>query len=389
MDTKTNSSFKRLFNPALSGSLYYLFTFLCAGAYMPFLYVYLAELGLNGGQIGFLSILNPAMTMLLATTISSLADRKRWRVITGQIALTGTAVSLFFLQMPSTFGMVVLLMLVLAIFNSPLMSITESLIARMAQRHDLNYGSMRLWGSFGFAVSSLGFGALWQRFGFKSMFTVASLLFLPLVLIASLLEEGPVIARDERKPASQLLRDSGLLLLLLATLLASVSNSLSMTFAGVYARALGGGNFLIGMMTAFGALAELPMMFFSERVARRIRGPNTVLLSFAIMAVAFLGYILTTNPAFLPPLAFFRGLGYGLWIPITVRIVTERTPQEWASTAQSMLTICLFGLPTLIAGPLGGWIYDAVSPAAVFGLGIVSLVLASGVLAFASVRGKL
>jgi hypothetical protein len=47
---------------------------------------------------------------------------------------------MFFLQFPTTFSRFILLILPMALFNSPIMSITGSLIARMARRDHLNYG---------------------------------------------------------------------------------------------------------------------------------------------------------------------------------------------------------------------------------------------------------
>lgn len=372
-----------------TGSLYYLLSFLCTGSYMPFLFVYLADLGLSGERIGWLATLNPMIMLLLATTIASFADRKNRRVRTVQIALTGMAILIFLLGRASTFTTIAGLMLLIAIVSSPLMSVADSLIARMAERYNLNYGGMRLFGSLGFATSALVFGALWQRLGFKPMFVVAGLLFLPIVWITGKLEEVPVKKEESRRPMSDLFRDAGLVLLLAATFLAGISNSLSMTFAGVYARWLGGGNLLIGMMTAFAAYFELPSMFFSDRIAGRLKRPNTVILSYGLMAVAFLGWTMASNPNVLPFFSIIKGIGYGLWFPVTVRILTQRTPEEWASTAQSLLAIGMFGLAPLVAGPVGGWIYDAISPAAVFVLGILSLAMAAVVLWWASSHGKL
>ncbi|HSB65736.1 MAG TPA: MFS transporter, partial [Anaerolineales bacterium] len=139
---------KKFLSPALSGSLYYLFTFLGAGAYNPFVYVYFTDLGLSGKQVGFLSILGPVMTMLFSTAIASLADRRHSRRRFAQVALSGCAIIVFFLRFPTSFNGIALLMVIYAIFFSPLMGLADGLIARAAQRFNLNYGGMRLWGSF-------------------------------------------------------------------------------------------------------------------------------------------------------------------------------------------------------------------------------------------------
>jgi PPP family 3-phenylpropionic acid transporter len=378
-----------ILHPARIGSLYYLFTFLRAGAFMPYLNVYYAELGLSGQQIGWLASLLPLSLLLLATPISSMADRKGWRVWLLQIGLAGSGAIIFFLQFPSTFSGFILLILPMAVFNSPIMSISDSLIARMAQRDRLNYGGMRLWGSLGYAISAMIFGALWQCFSFEPMFLVASILCLPLIWIAGKFQEGSINEKIERKPIGVIFRDAGLVMLLLATFLAAISNSLSMTFEGIYVRSLGGGNFLIGVMIAFAAFIELPAMYYSERIARKLGGTTTILLAYGFTASAYLGYILVSNPNLLPIFSILKGLGYGLNLTSVVVMLTKRTPDEWASTAQSLLSIGWMGLSPLIAAPLGGLIHDAISPAAVFGLGVVAIVIAAIVLWLASFLGKL
>jgi PPP family 3-phenylpropionic acid transporter len=367
----------KAFNPGLKGSLFYLITFIGAGAYNPFVYVYFNELGLSGQQVGWLASLAPIMILLLAPPIASLADRTRRRVLVLQIALLGTGVITYLLHFPSNFGEIAILMLFMAIFSSSTMSVGDSLISRMAQRNNINYGGMRLWGSFGFAIAALVFGGIWQVTGFKPMFLVAALMFLPLIFIAANLEEGPIIPKMERKPVTHLLRDSGVAFLTLATFLSGISNSLFMTFGSIYARSVGAGDLLIGMLIAFGALAELPMMFYSNRIGSRIGKSSSVILAYFLMAAAFAGYIVVPNPNILPFFSILKGLGYGLWYPGTVRILIERTPPEWASTAQSLLGVAMFGLAPLVAGPLGGWIHDAISPGAVFGLAIITLLMAA------------
>ena len=357
---------------------------------MPFIFVYFASLGLTGEQVGLLSSMSPLMATLFATTISSFADRYHKRIGILRLALVCSGLTLFLVGRPEKFGLIAIMMLFWAFFSSPIMSLADSLIARMSQRRSINYGGMRLWGSFGFAVSALGFGALWQLYGFKPIFVVSPLLILPLVFIAGKLEEVPAAAtQQKRMPVLTLFRDRGLLLILVATLFASISNSLSMTFSGIYAGSLGAGNFLIGMMTAFGSFAELPMMFFAEKVSARLGRIQAIVLSFGLMAAGYLGYTLVSNPNLLPGLAIIRGMGYGLWLPLTVRLVTDRTPEQWSSTSQSFLSVCMFGLAPLIAGPLGGLMHDAINPAAVFWLAVLVLVIAGFIFWVASARKQL
>lgn len=350
------------------GSLYYLLFFLAAGAYFPFLYVYFADLGLDGKQIGLLATLSPLISLLVSTPLAVLADRTGRRAQLAQLGFGCAAVTVLLLRLPGSFQLLIPLMVCLALFTTPVASLGEGLVARMAQRGRLNFGAMRLWGSLGYALSALGFGALWAATGLKLMFLVSALLHVPLLAVVGRLEETPANAVRRRRSSWRLLADRGLFALLAVTFLAGISNSLAMTFSGVYARWLGGGNALVGGMVAVSAVAELPSMYFSARIARRLGGARAVALSCSVMAFAFVGFSLLRTPTLLPALAVVKGLGYGVWITVTIRMVTQRTAEEWASTAQSLLTPCLFGAAPLVAGPLGGLLHDSVSPAGVFWL---------------------
>jgi MFS transporter, PPP family, 3-phenylpropionic acid transporter len=383
------SSSVKILKPVVTGSLFYFLAFSIAGAYQPFLNVYFTRIGLTGEQVGLLSTFQPIITILFLSAIASLADRlgKKGRI--AQFSMLGASISVFLLGFSASFGGIAVLMLFLSIFTAPNMTLTDSMISRMAFRHNLNYGGMRLWGSFMYAVAAAGFGALWQHFGYKPMFLAAALCFLPVIWITGRIEEGPAAVPNKNQPVRVFFRDRGMVLLLLATFLFGISNSIFLTFGGIYANSLGAGNLVIGLMVSFGCIGELPMMFFSNRISRRLGKVDTVILSFALMAAAYLGYLLTANPNFLPVYTLLKGLGYGLWFTVTIRLLIEKTPPERAATAQSLFTISWIGLSPLIAGPLGGWIHDFISPAAVFGLGIVSLFLASVVLIYARRTGKL
>jgi len=128
-------------SPTRSGALFYLIFFLSSGSFSPFLYVYYSELGISGQQVG-----------LLASRSAVLITRSK--------AVLSVAGIFFFMQFPDSFLGIALLMLPLAFCFSPVMSIADSLVARMAQRRNLNYGSMRLWGSVGFASAAFLFGAV-------------------------------------------------------------------------------------------------------------------------------------------------------------------------------------------------------------------------------------
>ncbi len=377
------------FSPLRRGSLFYLFFFGSAGIFIPFINVYYLDLGFTGQQVGLIATLSPLMMVLFAAPLAALADRRRWRVRILQGALTGVMVTIFLLGFPRTFAAIAILATLMAFFFSPVLSIGDSLVARMAARHNLNYGSMRLWGSIGFASSAVLFGALWQQVGFQAMFVVGSLAFIAMIWIAGQQEEGPEMAAQERKPISDLLRDTGMVIILAASFLVGIALGLSIAFESIYMNYLGGGELMIGMLSGFSAFSELPTMRYGNVIVQRVRGPKALLLSYGLMGSAYLGYVFIRAPWALLLLAAVKGLGFGLFFTTTVRLVNERAPAEWSATAQALVTVGMFGLAPLVAGPLGGWVHDAVGPPAIFIGACAAIGCAVLVMLFAILRGTL
>jgi PPP family 3-phenylpropionic acid transporter len=364
--------------PVVSGAAFYGAHFVAFGIVMPFINVYFAQIGLNGRQIGIISALLPTMTLLIAPIVAAYADRRQQRVafLTG-CSLVTVFVFIFF-RFTENFLWLLLIMLVFAIVRSPVLPLADGLIARMARRNHLNYGGMRLWGSIGFATAAVIGGAIWQRIGYLPMFAVGSLLFIPAAWLAGTLEEGRAQTGSETSPQSVrvLLQDRGFVVLLIATFFVGIAMGMGITYEGIYMDSLGGSGLLIGLLLGIAAFSEIPIMQYSDQIRARLGGIKTLLLAYGFFAVAYLGYSWAT--AVWVPLIFAvaKGLGIGLYLTATIRVVDERVPEEWAATAQSLVTASMMGVAILVASLLGGLAMDVWGVTAVFRLGSFSIMVA-------------
>ncbi len=376
-------------SPALRGGLYYLGYWGVFGVYDPLINVYYASLGLTGSQIGVLAALVPLMTLLVALPVSTLADRRATRVPALGLALSGLALVLLFLGVPKTFALILPVAALLGAFRAPTGPIGDSLVVRMAVRHGVDYGRMRLWGSLGFAVSAVFFGWLWGEVGLGWMFAGAALLFVPVIGVSLSLEEGPKVARRAQRPLREIVHDRGLVMLLLATYLAQGGMMVASFFGGVYLIELGGTALLVGLLFAILAITEMPMMRWARPLMERIGGPRTLVLAYAISAAALLGFALAQTPGLFLAAAVLRGLGYGLFFVATVRMLDMRVPQEWASSVQALMYAGGFGLAPLVASLVAGVIYDAVGGPAVFFGAFLMVAIGGLLLVGASAAGML
>ena len=366
------------------GALFYLVHWGAVGAFLPFLNVYFVRLGLSGRQIGLLAALFPLLTLLLAPTLSALADR--WGRRTGmlQLSLAGVVISFFFLGRPDTFAGLIPWMILLALFRSPVLSLADGLIARLAAEQEVDFGRLRLWGSFGFATVAILSGLLWAQVGYRPLFVVTGLLFAPAIWLAGRLEGGGRAAHQAPTPLKVLAGDAGLLVLLATSWLVGLTLGIAIIFEGIYMHYLGGGGGMIGLFLGLIGFSELPGMRYSGPLIRRWGGLKTLLLAYTLFGGSFLGYAISDTPYLLLAFGVIRGAGFGLFLAGTVRLIDARAPAGWTATVQSLREAGMFGLAPLLAAPLAGEVYDRWGPEPVFiiaaaasGLAVLGLLAAA------------
>ncbi|MBN2394356.1 MAG: MFS transporter [Anaerolineae bacterium] len=376
-------------SPYWRASIFYFSLWGIMGAQMPFFNVYFARLGLSSLEIGILATAFPLMTLFFGPALSLLADRRRWQKRMLLISIGGTGALLILFPFARFFVPLLILVLIRAALFSPMMSIGDGMVARMATRHRIDFGKLRLWGSLSFAVAALICGALWERWGFPAMFIVTSVLTLPVLWAATGLEEsapaapiaGAQITKSAVSPTLRdVRRDRGLVALLVAVSLVGIAEGMYGTFSGVYMDHLGGGQFLVGALFGLSALAELPVMHYSGAIFRKFGKPIAVSLAYGLVGIAFLGYAMARQPWLLLVFAMVKGVGFALYFVGNVSLIDERAPEAWTSTLQSMMNAATRGLAPLITNPLGGWLADSLGLPVIFlGSGLAAL-LATGVL---------
>lgn len=362
--------------PGPTAALFYFCFFASQAAFNPFLSVFFAHSGLSGSEIGLLAAVGPLMSLLVAPSISAVADRRGWRMPLLVLSLASSALVLLLFPLAPSFAWFLPVVALLYGVGTPALSIADGLVARMTARRGLSYGKMRLWGSLSWAIVAAAGGALWQNVGLWLMFPLASLLIFVTIPFARRLEDDHSSDTGVRPPLRVVMGDIRLRVVLGATFVLGFAMATTSIFNGVYLDKEGG-QLLVGVFYGIMAISELPIMHWSEAIRRRLGGPMTLVSAYLLLGGSYLGVALIHSPILLAGIAVIQGLGFGLFLPTTVRLVADWVPPEWSSTSQGLLNASLWGLAPLIAGPIGGVVYDGLGPAAVF-LGCVGAALLAG-----------
>ncbi|HTO39804.1 MAG TPA: MFS transporter [Rhizomicrobium sp.] len=338
---------------------------LFGGAYTPFFGAWLAWKGLSPVAIGVLL----ATAMLLRVVVAPLTgmiadarnDRRTMMLLLSTVMLLGYGTLLFATAQWAIFTASILAS-VAAGAMSPLL---ESASVRLADRHQFDYGHVRLWASSLFVVGNVLSGFAKRVFGFVMLapwLTVSVLL----NLIAVYLLPRPRGARPRGDfssrlratfaEARELLRAPVFLIFLAAASLAQGSHAFYYGYGGLHWTKLGFSGPLIGILWPLGVFVEILLMSYSLRVLRFL-GATRLLL------IGSLGCVLRwTILAFDPPLSLvvvaqlLHGATFAMSHLGAMYFIVKAVPPRLTATAQSLYAVCwsgmAMGFATLASGPL-------------------------------------
>jgi MFS family permease len=123
------------------------------------------------------------------------------------------------------------------------------------------------------------------------------------------------------------------------------------------------------------ALVSYPAGAWSDRWGRR----NLLLAALAVFALAYLGFALGRGPAVLGPMFLFYGLHQGMFRAGGKALAADLVPEHQRATGIGWYSTCI-GLLQLVAGVIGGMLWDRVGHAAVFYFGATFALLGIGAL---------
>ncbi len=374
--------------------MYYIAFWGAIGAFAGFISVRWTQLGITPAQLGILAIFGPIAGLTLAPILSRIADaRGTHRVIlANSLLLMGASLALgVFVQ---NFVGALILSVVTSIFACAVSPVGDGLIARMASNNGLQFGRIRLWGSFSFATISGIMGFVYAKTGYAPMFLLAGLGLMATAPLARKLEPSQDIdlEPDEvlRKTTSEAVvqprLEQGLMVILLVNLLIGLGLGFVGPYYSVRISQLGGDATQIGLFYALIAFSELPSMQFEKRLAKRIGDAGTLLLAGILYSLAHLSYALAPNAQWMILTACLQGFAFGLFFVGSVRMVDARAG-SLMSTLQGWRNAMLGGIAPLIGASVGAWLSGQSGIQSVFLLTTAMMVISS--LAIYAARKKL
>lgn len=327
--------------------------------FIPFLPLYLAEQGLNPGQIGFIVGTGGFVTIVAQPLWGMISDKMKTIRKVLLVLIFFSSVLGYFLYDSTSYMNLVIFAMLLYFFLLPIDPLTESLNFSTAEANKTNYGSIRTYGALGYAVVSLLTGYIMSYFGAHSMAWLFAGLGVISLAVAWIIPDAPVTGKPVTfRSLKHFFSNKETLLFLLLVFICSVPARMNDTFLGVYIRELGGSAELLGQAWFLAAGSEIVVFAFSYWWLRK--GKELIIISFAA-AFYFIRFFISawiTDPHLLAYLQVMQLLTFPIFYSAAIQYLYRIVPVEWRATGQTVLALLFFGVSGIFASYIGGAIYE-------------------------------
>lgn len=340
--------------------LFYFFTFFGFGSLFPLLSVYLkSEVGLSGTQIGTIMSISPIIMIFIQPLWGMISDYTRKPVPVLATALVGTALAGLLYASVQQYVWIIIAAALLSFMQSAVVPLSDSITLNYVQKTEGNYGSIRLWGAVGFAVSVLVGGWLSETFSLGIIFYVfALILLLSAILAWKLPRESQPMRVEIKRGIKQLFQIPAFVLFLAVTFLVFGPIYANNFYFGVFVKEIGGTLTGVGLAFLLAAGSEAPFMKVADRLLRRYGMLPILAFAATISALRWLFYYFEPSLGLVYATTIAQGFSVGLFIPAALQYVRDISPSGVRVTAVSLYSAVGNGVGSWFCTFVGGYILE-------------------------------
>lgn len=266
-------------------ALSYFTYFFCFGVFLPFWGGWLKGEGLAAEMIGLLlgvGLIARCVGSLIITP--SVRDPSKLVMALRILALLSLIASIGF-ALGNAWLWLICVMVGFNLFFSPLVPLTDALVATWQRQVELDYGKVRVWGSVAFVIGSAVTGELVAVWGHSAI--LAALYVGLFCMLLGMLARPTVMPRTQETaacsaavtPWSTLLLRPDVWRFLVCISLLQGAHAAYYGFSVIYWQQAGYSASVIGYLWSLGVVAEVLVFAFSKRMFRRWRARDLLLLS--------------------------------------------------------------------------------------------------------------
>ncbi|MFN7135053.1 MAG: MFS transporter, partial [Myxococcales bacterium] len=342
---------------------FYFCYYAAVGILLPFFPQHLRALGLSGAQMGLASAAGPLMALLSPPVWGFLADRTRRASLLLSIGAGSYTLALVPLLFAERLWQILPLLLLGALFSTPLPTLTDSLTLQHLGTRSGGFARIRLFGSLGFIGSTTVFGLVYDGgAGFPPPVVLGALLCIGCAFVVSLAVRGSGEHAPVPSPAEAwaLITDRRIALLVASTCLHWLACAPYHMLFAVHVADLGLPPSVAGFGMGAGVAAEVAVMLAFPRLIRALPPPRILAVAYLASSLRWLLVGVVSSPVLLVLLQVLHGLTFGAFLLSAIAFLAENVPARLRATGQALYTSVTYGLGGILGYLSAGALYEAI-----------------------------
>jgi MFS family permease len=309
----------------------------------------------------------PLITLIGAPFLAGIADAKQRHRFIMSLGIVIAVVATFIEQWMTGFFVILILVLLINFFFSPVGSLADSATIAMLGDEKSMYGRIRLGGTIGWGVMAPIAGVLIDNYGLKLAFWSFSILMLINLLVAQkVVHETSEPANDETHDMRFFLTSRRWIIFLLSAFLGGLGTLTVTTYLFPHMAEMGANESLMGIASSIATITEFPIFFFGNRLVKRFTSYGLFLLALAMMGVRSLLFAWVSAPFAILIVQAIGGTFFpAMWLA-GVAYADEHAPAGLKSTAMGLFGSVTFGFGSAIGGFIGGLLLESIGGRGLF-----------------------
>lgn len=324
-----------------------------------FLPIYLRSKGLTGTEIGWVLAIGPFATIIAQPFFGYMSDKYKTIKRMILICICGLLLSGFIFFQAEQLVYILLTGMVFYFFTTPVVALGDSLGQRRANELGIAFGSIRTWGSIGFATSSLLIGAFLTNVGIGYMMWPYLILGTISLFFATRLTD--VKANEESVEMSdikKLVQNKPFFIFLLFIMFITIAHRTNDSFIGLHIQNLGGTEQLVGLAWFVGLVSEAIVFALAVYWFKKYPSIVFVIIAGFIYIVRWVLFAQATEPYEIIILQITHGITFAVLYVASFDYISKLTPKLLESTGHLLFYSVFFGVSGIIGSLAGGTILD-------------------------------
>ena len=360
--------------------LFIFFQYFSIGILGPYMAVFLTEKDFSSAQIGMLIGMMPIASLVFQPLwgyLSDVINNRRYLLL---ISSLGVALASLGLVLIESFVLMLLCLILFSAMLAPISAISTAIILDYLEEIDKleEYSLIRLWGSLGFAVSSIMMGGLFldQVLVYFGWFSAGIYLILGVISLF-LPEKEKQFVYSRFNGLDAILKTNRFPIFLISSIFIGATMGICGNFQTLSLQSLGASSWLIGVIISIQALLEIPMMLVVPSLLKRFSMRRLILIGALVLPVRWLLYIFIKNPVWVIPTQIFNSIATISFFVVAIAFIDKLISPKWRATGQALYSTALWGIGAGLGVYLAGNVIERYDIAAIWpfnlSLGLIGL----------------